>query len=434
MLSLPCLQHVGLTLLDEMYSPFEKSMTALSESLGSEELAFLLRPSGGIEQGTSDMPVPSNLPFLSTEQQQASDGFETQHHSPESDSDVSDDHGFIPDNAITRDIIRAIKEREPLPGTNSSWTVPHRFRSFNAASKALPSSSAASGDFIASNLPFKARLDSLFYRCRLLVFEESVNMLEKIQAVDSVTNHSKILADGIRTGIIDQAHDIIRDIDVSISECHSKNLKRLEVELRLIQFALHTVLRSLHTKSGIDVEASADKAIRLCHEYPDTAGIFLSDCLSVRHAVKSGRYNFKIDLYKREANNFWKMWAGHEAGCIRHCLFGHPYSAYTFLDCPECGRREEVRESTSVDYGKYLNEEAFLAKMQDKKRAKSPTKTEHAVAPAQDEEKITIHSIQEATTQQWVESWNQLGDDQENAYWKETSDTSQHNVQLVGGW
>ena len=161
-----------------MYSPFEKSMIALSESLGSEELAILLRPSGGIEQGSSDTPVPSSIPVLSTEQQQASNGFDVQHHSPESDSDVSIDHGFIPDNAITRDIIRAIKEREPLPSTNSSWTIPQRFRSFNAASKALPSSSAASGDFIASNLPFKARLDSLFYRCRLLVFEESANMLE----------------------------------------------------------------------------------------------------------------------------------------------------------------------------------------------------------------------------------------------------------------
>ena len=252
-----------------------------------------------------------------------------------------------------------------------------------------------------------------------------------------MTDHSKILADGIRTGIIDQANDIIKDIDTSISECHSKNLKRLEVELRLIQFALHTVLRSLNTKSGIDIEASADKAIRLCQEYPETAGIFLADCLSVRQAVKSGRYKFKIDLYKREANNFWKMWAGHEAGCIRHCVFGHPYSAYTFLDCPECGRREEVRELTNVDYGKYLNEEAFLAKMQDKKLATSPTsptKTEEAVAPAQDEETTTIHLIQEATTQQWTESWSQLGDNQEHAYWKETSDTSQHSVQLVAGW
>ena len=420
-------------LLDEMYSPFEKSMIALSESIGFEELATLLRPSGGIEQGTST-PVPTNLPLLGTEQQQAFDGYETQHLSPESDSDISIDHGLIPDNAITRDIIRAIKEREPLPGTNSSWTMPQRFHSFTAASKALPSSSAALGDFIASNLPFKARLDSLFYRCRLLVFEESVNMLERIQALDPVTDHSKILADGLRTGTIDQAHNIIKDIDMSISECHSKNLKRLEVELRLIQFGLHTVLRSLNTRSSIDIEASADKAIRLCQEYPDTAGIFLADCLFVRQAVKFGRYKFKIDLYKREANNFWKKWAGHEAGCIRHCLFGHPYSAYTFLDCPECGRKEELQEKKNVDYGKYLNEEAFLAKMQDKKLATSPTKTEEARSPAADEELTTIHSIQEATNQQWVESWNQLGDNHDNAYWKETSDTSQHSVQLVGGW
>ena len=417
-----------------MYSPFEKSMTDLSKYIGPEELAMLLRPSDEIEQGTSNTLPPSSIPFLSTEQQQASDGFEAQHHSSDSDSSVSTDHGFIPDNAITRDIIRAIKEREPLPGTNSSWTIPHRFRSFTAASKALPSSSAAAGDFIASNLPFKARLDSLFYRCRLLVFQESVNMLEKVQAVDAVTDHSKILADGLRTGTIDQAQTIIKDIDTSISECHSKNLKRLEVELRLIQFALHTVLRSLNAESGVDIESSADKAIQLCHEYPDTAGIFLADCLSVRQAVKFGRYNYKIDLYKREANSFWKLWAGHEAGCIRHCLFGHPYSAYTFPDCPECGRREELRESTNVDYGKYLNEDAFLAKMQDNKLATSPTKTEEVVSQAKDEGITIIHSIQEATTQQWAEISNQPGDNQEHAYWKETSDTSQHSVQLVGGW
>lgn len=375
-------------------------MIRLDEFLGSGKLAILLQSSVEKDHGASKALISSKLPLQSNEQPNSDDGHAAQYPSSASDSGVSIDGGLFPDNAITRDIVRRIKERDPLQRTHSSWAIPDRSRPFNSVSNTHFSSNATSGMFVAANLPFKARLESLFYRCRLLMFEESVHMLDKIQAIDQTTDHSKILADGLRTGTINQSQDVIRDIDGSISVCQSKNLKRLEVELRLVQFGLHAVLRSLNTESGVNVEASADIAVRLCHEYPDTAGIFLADCLSVRYGGKQRRYNWKIDLYKRDANTFWKMWAGHEAGNLKHCLFGHPYSAYTFSDCPECGRREEVRETVDVDYSKYLDEDAFLVKMQDRKLPQSPTKAGKANFQAEEEGMATIRSFQKAASQQ----------------------------------
>ena len=374
-------------------------MIGLDDFLGSRKLAILLQPPVEKDHGDSKVLISSNLPLSSTEQPNSDDGLAAQYPSSASDSGVSIDGGLFPDNAITRDIVRRIKERDPLGSTRSSWAIPDRSRSFNSVSKTRLHSNATSGLFVAANLPFKARLESLFYRCRLLVFEESVYMLDKIQAIDQTTDHSKILADGLRTGTINQAQDVIRDIDRSITVCQSKNLKRLEVELRLVQFAMHAVLRSLNTKSGINVGASADIAVRLCQEYPDTAGIFLTDCLSVKYSEKQGRYNWKIDLYKRDASTIWKLWAGHEAGSLKHCLLGHPYSAYTFTDCPECGRREEIRETVDVDYSKYLDENAFLVKMQDRKLPHSPTNGGKGNYQAEKEGMATIRSMKEAASQ-----------------------------------
>ena len=358
-------------------------MTSLCDFLGPEVLPETLQPS--IERNVVASDDRNQTDLLSEDAKEDTiNGISGPPLSPSSESSVSIAGGFFPDNATTRDIIRKIQESGLPSNAYSSWTLPMKSRPFKASPRRGSQQTLASGTLIAANLPFRLRLDSLFYRCRLLVLDESVQMLELIQKLDNRTQHAKLLVDGLHALSISQAGEVIIDIDKAITECRSKSLKRLEVEFRLMQIALHGILRSLNTASDLNVQGSIQVAIRLCQEYPNTAGIFLSDCLSVKSAVEQGRFNWKIDLYKKEANEFWKRWADYEVGTLSHCNFGHPYSAGTFRDCPECGRAESPISLKPVDYSQFLDETAFLAKMQDKKSAASSTDTEQGFSPAKE--------------------------------------------------
>lgn len=335
-------------------------MTTLSHFLGFEVLANILQSPldrAASDQLESDDSVPQSVG------EHTVDGLGEQYSHSESGSESSINGGFFPDNAITRNIVRQIKERDRPP---SAWNIPIKSRPFKENSKQISRSKSSLGDFIATNLPFRLRLDSLFYRCRLLVLEESIYILEYTKQLRDQTKHSMLLVDGLRAITIGQAGEIINDIGKAVTECHSKSLKRLEVELRLIQIALHSILRSLNMTSEVNVPASINTAILICQEYPDTAGIFLPDCLSVKNTIELGRYNWKLELWKKEANEFWKSWASQEVGSVGHCISGHPYPLSTFKDCHECGRQESAK---TVVYSQFLNETAFLTKMQNKKLA-----------------------------------------------------------------
>ena len=366
-------------------------MTSLSDFLGCEVLAEILR--SPLDRAASNQVVANN-PVSQNVEEHTVHGLADQYSPSESGSESSIDGGFFPDNAVTRDIVRQIQARDKPP---SAWTIPIKSRPFKGNYKQIPSSEGSLGNFIASNLPFRLRLDSLFYRCRLMVLEESIYMLDYIKQLGNQTKHSMLLVDGLRAITIGQAGEIIKDIGKAVLECQSKSLKRLEVEFRLVQIALHSVLRSLNMTSEVDVPASINIAILICQEYPDTAGIFLPDCLSVKNTVEQGRYNWKIDLYKKEANKFWKSWANQEVESIGHCTSGHPYPLSTFKDCPECGRQQSAK---NVIYSQFLNETAFLAKMQNKKLAVSPTSSENVVSPAKDIDKLSLSLVPEASFQQ----------------------------------
>ncbi|KAL8792460.1 MAG: hypothetical protein Q9195_004916 [Heterodermia aff. obscurata] len=376
---------------DEQHLPFERSMNSLSHSQGFEALANLVRSPLG--RASSDQLV-SNNSLSQHIGEPTGNGLDEQYSPSESGSESSINGGFFPDNAITRDIVRQIKARDKPP---SAWNIPIKSRPFKENIQQFPQLGGSSGDFIATNLPFRLRLDSLFYRCRLLVLEESIHMLEYIKQLGDRTKHSTLLVDGLRAVTIGQAGEIIKDIGKAVVECQSKSLKRLEVEFRLVQISLHSVLRSLNMTSEVNVPASINTAILTCQEYPDTAGIFLSDCLSVKNTVEQGRYNWKMDLYKKEANEFWKSWASQEVGSVGYCTSGHPYSHSTFKDCPECGRQQSAK---TVVYSQFLNETAFLAKMQNNKSTTSPTDSDNALSSAKDIDKSSLALTPGASSQE----------------------------------
>ena len=380
-----------LTVVDETHLPFERSMTSLSQFLGVEALANILR--SPLDRAASNQLVSNDLVSQRVGDQTVNDLAE-QYSPSESGSEPGINGGSFPDNAVTREIVRQIRARDKPPST---WNIPIKSRPFKENLKHISRSEGSLGDFIAANLPFRLRLDSLFYRCRLLVLEESIHMLEYIKKLGDQTKHSTLLVDGLRAITIGQAGEIIKDIGQAVIECQSRSLKRLEVEFRLVQIALHSVLRSLNMTSEVNVPASIDAAILICQEYPDTAGIFLPDCLSVKNTIEQGRYNWKIELYKKEASEFWKSWANQEVGSVGHCTSGHPYPLSTFKDCPECGRQQSAK---TVVYSQFLNETAFLAKMRNNKPPESPTDSDTVLSPAKGIDKPSLALTPEASSEE----------------------------------
>ncbi|MCJ1462198.1 hypothetical protein MMC07_000798 [Pseudocyphellaria aurata] len=205
------------------------------------------------------------------------------------------------------------------------------------------------------NSPFKLRHDSLFYRCRLITLEESARMCELLEKLGHTSRHMTTLFRGLRDMTIAQALQNITNIRSSIVECEVQDLKRLEVELRLIQVSFHTVLEKLGQASDMDVDSSMEKVRKTCTQYPDTAGIFLP--------IHKPSKSFS-GLFCKGEREFWRLWGRHEIGNIKYCTFGHPFSSKTFSGCPECGRKVEKRpQEVPIDYNKFLYENAFIEQM-----------------------------------------------------------------------
>jgi len=356
---------------DNVVIPFEKSMSSLEDLIGQKSLAIFL-PRAGSEDD-------SLMQFSPVDQESST----TQDLAPKNEQHQEDtlsdqdpiENGNCPDTAITREIMRQAREREK---TQSSWTVPRRTRPF-VASKFRPPLTGTEGGFNVANFPFVLRFESLYHRCRLQILEDAILTIDEVKKLDE-SRHTDILLKGLHTLIITEAQELIPRLETVIAECASKGLKRLEVEFRLIQLRFHTVLTSLDVGSDVDVQASVGIALDLCHEYPDTAGIFLPSCIAIKRGLDKGTRDWSIDIYSKSASMLWKKWAAHEVGCLKHCVNGHPYSGYTFAECPECGRRVEpkAKEEDTTDYASFLKEDEFVAKMKamkpKPKQTKSPTK------------------------------------------------------------
>lgn len=211
------------------------------------------------------------------------------------------------------------------------------------------------------NLSFKIRFDSLYHRCRLIILEESVKMITLTDAWKATSQHMLALNEGLRFLTKTEAQKHIAAVQIPIEQCEVKGLKRLEVELRLIQASFHLVLRSLGCSSDVDIEGSLEKIRSLCTRYPSTAGIFTNIYKQAKLALE-GRQT-PTELYAKETRAYWRQWKDYGLGHLKLCVFGHPYSRTTFGGCPECGRVVEPR-----DYNSFLHEDAFLKKLQEMKK------------------------------------------------------------------
>ena len=205
---------------------------------------------------------------------------------------------------------------------------------------------AKTGVFPTVVLPFKSRFDSLYLRCRLIVLDEGLRAVQYMQQQqdkrEEPVEHITVIIAALKLNIATESIDNIMNIASKITECEVSNLKRLEVEFRLLQIQFYMIAKSFGVTEEfveLNVVASLKRVTILCKMFPDTAAIFLKLSSDL---MKHYQGDSAPDRY-REWNTAQVMglsenWGKYEVGYVRYCENRHPHSAQSFKDCPECGR------------------------------------------------------------------------------------------------
>ncbi|KAL8945029.1 MAG: hypothetical protein Q9216_000013 [Gyalolechia sp. 2 TL-2023] len=182
-------------------------------------------------------------------------------------------------------------------------------------------------------LPFKCRLDLLYFHCRLIMLREATRILKFLDQSD-FSQYTGRITDKLRTRTTEEAKENVRTISLLIDQSQQYDLKRLEADLLL-------------------------QAEALILKYPDTAGLLRSSYDSVKGYWESSK-TAAADLWTVEARKFWKQWGEYEVGCLVYCEHRHPYSKKSFTGCPECGRVKAKVSESQAEYELKLNRDEFL--------------------------------------------------------------------------
>ncbi|MCJ1352506.1 MAG: hypothetical protein MMC33_002490 [Icmadophila ericetorum] len=215
-------------------------------------------------------------------------------------------------------------------------------------------------------LPFKLRYESLWYRGRLIAFDESLRMIGHLQTMDQSIQHIPVLMEGLRMRAMEHTLTCIEKLKALILESESMSLKRLEVEFRLLQFAIFLVAKDLDQTPNLDIKATIARTAHLCKAFPDTAGKFLP-CLHQLTNVylrlaKSVPGRIK-DWNCPPLKILWQCWGKYNPGHLQYCQYGHPFSRQSFPYCPECGRELKVVDKNAKPHASaYASVRATQAK------------------------------------------------------------------------
>ena len=223
-------------------------------------------------------------------------------------------------------------------------------------------SPVSAGELPDINFCYRIRFESLFFRSRLIILEESDRMLGALRSMNDSSEHTMALVKGLRSLTRDEASTTIKALNSIITECETRDLKRLEAEIRLTQMFFHILLKDLGADSDLNVESSLLRTLSLCQTYPDTAGVLLPTYDAIKLALIGERRHG--NLYTRASMRIWWSWPAHKVGNLKECVHGHQFSALTWPGCPECGR--EVPQSPKpepADPKEFLKEDAFVAAM-----------------------------------------------------------------------
>ncbi|KAL8785967.1 MAG: hypothetical protein Q9213_003043 [Squamulea squamosa] len=210
------------------------------------------------------------------------------------------------------------------------------------------------------SLSFKARLDLLYFHCRLTLLQEAARIIHFLRDFDNPI-HTQHMAKTLKMLTIQQADENIAEAEGLVQYCRTNSLLRLEVETVLVQLCFDAVADRLGS-IGDSLERH-ERAEHLMAENPDTAGI-LRPCYQSLDPETKGK-DSTAELWTPKTREFWEKWGEYESGSLRHCKNGHPYSLKAFHDCPECGGRKVHREQIEdrEEFVKNLDREMFLKAM-----------------------------------------------------------------------
>ncbi|KAI9704228.1 MAG: hypothetical protein M1836_007089 [Candelina mexicana] len=206
---------------------------------------------------------------------------------------------------------------------------------------------------------FALRLELLFRRCRLETLLEARRMADFLHRQDDPTEQLQTIAKGLLSTVDEQSAQNIRQISSANEDCKDRRLPALEVEFTLSQLTFLATSRRNDDEVTSNAVANYDRVLDLCGKFPDTAGRFFRSCRLAKRATDG--LDPPEQTYAAEPRDHWRKWGKHVTGHLSYCDNGHPYSAVTFDDCPECGREVNLMPAAEpVDYESYLNKDAFL--------------------------------------------------------------------------
>lgn len=187
-------------------------------------------------------------------------------------------------------------------------------------------------------------------------------MSDFLKPLNDPSQQIQALAQGLRTLTSQESVRNVVVAEEAIGKCEGRKTFCLEVELRLIQLSFHIVARTSGVNSKMDTEKCSERVLKVCRQYPDTAGKFLKSYRNLGRCLKN--YQALVPLYTVETAEIWRRWGRHVVGHLRKCKYGHPYSTATFDGCPDCGREIEVKTTPEpINYESFMKNDEFLARM-----------------------------------------------------------------------
>ncbi|MCJ1432453.1 hypothetical protein MMC27_001809 [Xylographa pallens] len=215
-------------------------------------------------------------------------------------------------------------------------------------------------DHVAS--PFGLRYDLVYFQCRLVTLKDALQVYQYLLKLKPTDQHTSIIAEGLRIKIQEQSVGEILSLGRKITASKDLHLKRVEVELRIIQLGVHMILKKLDVISGLNVSASLSNIHELIRSFPDTAGKLLRTFISFRTCVNNGTIPARFaDLYTKDTKELGPLFKQHKMGTLHYCVHKHPYSSSTFVDCPECGKEEALPiHQPQVNAYQVLDPRAFI--------------------------------------------------------------------------
>ncbi|KAL9102197.1 MAG: hypothetical protein Q9163_002622 [Psora crenata] len=207
------------------------------------------------------------------------------------------------------------------------------------------------------------RLESLYYRCRLITLEENARILIPLRDMAQQSQHSEILAEGLRHVTIPRIVSQLQGIRASVLKCQNKQFRRLEVELRLIQLASQVVLDNIGSKNMLlGASTELGEIMQLCRKFPLTAGLLMPSCQQIRPFILRSEAKCH-PLYSKITQDIWWAWPRHSTGDLLYCENKHPYSGISSSHCPECGPEAQFDKLKVVDLNATLRAKDWVAAM-----------------------------------------------------------------------